>query len=113
MTTEERDTWEKLNKCKCAKKVFGSFIPGDLGWNTELCAYVEVNGIMGSHPEILWIPSLYDSIRPERSLIGIFATLFEKKRFTRKTIERILRTIIRLDRPDLALARVIIGQEGK
>ena len=106
MNQDEPEIWTRLNECECVKNVFGSFISRDLGWNTELCAYVEVNGIMGSHPEILWIPPLYDPIRPERSLWGIAGG-------TANMTWAKLVAFVESDRPDLALARAIIEQEGR
>jgi hypothetical protein len=108
MTTNELEIWKKLNECECVNKVFGDYwLVGDRCSNMfsasgeiyTVSQVTERNGINS-----YWIPPLYDPIRPERSLWMIAYNL------GLYNLEVIASDFLR---PDLALAKAIIEQEGK
>jgi len=123
MTNEELEIWRKLNECEAVGRVKGLLEFGDLvtfrnkiGRVSEMqvnhdvankreYTMVHVNQIGWILEQyITWIPPLFNPICPERSLIGIY------KSITGGIVKSITFTD---NRPDLALARVIIEQEGK
>ena len=121
MTTEELEIWKALSKCKCVRKVKGDWDYGDI--------YCNHYGSFGHFPvandtwdysndgwkSAIWIPPLYDPIRPERSLIEIVKKLANDPSlpiYKQAALEQNLDFCLDSDRPDLALARAIIEQEG-
>lgn len=125
MDNNELEIWRALNELPEVKKVFGEWDFGD--------RYVSKGdgGILCEvwNPERMsdedFVPPLYDSIRPERSLIGIMFSQIEadaikkngSSEITELTMHALktlgLRRAITADRPDLAIARAIIEMEGK
>ena len=111
MTTDEPEIWKKLNECECVKKVFGDYwLVGDRCSNMfsasgeiyTVSQVTERNGINS-----YWIPPLFDPIRPERSLWYLSGDI----RWNWSGDQKLQ---FMLDaRPDLALAKAIIEQEGK
>lgn len=110
MTTNELEIWKRLNELPEVKKAFGEWVEGDwfipsggdgtceIGCCYNPC-YMEDSDI--------WIPKLYDPIRPERSLWYLSGDI----RWNWSVDQKLQ---FMLDaRPDLALAKAIIEQEGK
>jgi len=136
MTTEELKIWKRLNECEAVKKAKVGWMIGDGVFFNETYGFIdqiketdygiyiyckwydeEGSGTRDTpdfvDEHFIWVISLFDPIRTERSLIGIYIDIMLRKRFSKKSIERALKRIITLDRPDLALAKAIIEQEGK
>lgn len=109
MTTDELKTWEALNKCECVKKVFCGLQPGDRYYcmmNDDYGIQFDTMGACDVTCDI-WVPPLYDPIRPERSLWGMSEEIREEWSIMKVGI------FIASERPDLFLAEMIIEQEGK
>ena len=104
MNQDEIEIWTRLNKCECVKKVKGYWLPRDycLEESGAITNYYSCGEI-----DPIWIPPLYDSIMPERSLIGIYKSLP-----TSLSMRWNLGSFLFFNRPDLALAKAIIEQEG-
>ena len=102
MTTEELEIWKKLNELPEVKKVKGEWIKSDmviLRSHTIIDRLITVNG-----PEEgdIWVPHLYDPIRPERSLWGMMDW---DAPYTPPLVDGREEFFIR---PDLAIAKAII-----
>lgn len=125
MTTEELEVWKRLNECECVKKAIDVWYVGDHylrqhGGILEMCTAVRSNSMMKDSD--LWVPPLHDPICPERSLIGIAMVKYDVELHVnqgwvchlmdKQSGERLYGGYD-TDRPDLALARAIIEQEGK
>lgn len=122
MTTSELEIWKALNELPKVKAVFGEgYQRYDLFWCEELegeryycdCEYCNKS----CEFDRTWVIPLYDSIRPERSLWGIFKKMvleinagWEVKDWADSHIGRVAGSS---DRPDLALARAILEQKEK
>ena len=126
--TTEHEIWKRLNKLECVKKVFGAWRYGDFYTlygsiyqiDEDDTDYNKHKTTMGK--DEVWIPPLYDPVRPERSLIEILYTILVNKHddgwrdikhlygWAREEIGRIVGLS---DRPDLALAKVILEQKEK
>jgi len=108
MNTDELKTWEALNECECVKKARGNHHET----NDLFITSVDYNLRLLN----TWVPLLYDPIRPERSLIGIVASIMLKLYPEMSEESAYKETCLiagKSTRPDLALANVIIEQEGK
>lgn len=111
MNQEELKIWTRLNECEYVKKVKGHYwLVGDRCVNL----FSQVNDIYTIGHSIsvddldsIWIPPLYDPIRPERSLWYMSGDI----RWNWPEQEKLGFMIDAC--PDLALARAIIEQEGK
>ena len=113
MDNEELEIWRALNKLPEVKEVFGEWDYGD--------TYCNCHGFLGHFPVAngtwdytndgwkfaIWIPPIYDPIRPERSLWHLSGDI----RWHWSVSERLQFTFDA--RPDLALAKAILEQEGK
>lgn len=123
MTTDELEIWRTLNECEVVKKVKGEYKEaGD--YYIRRNRLITSTGLGRWEKGELWIPPLYDPIRPERSLIGIYRNVrteyyklqhpnSDAKDVWRWVEDDLSNTMFRQDRPDLALAKAIIEQEGK
>ena len=117
MTTDELKTpnewrislWTRLNECECVQNVFGYGEKRDLFYDVVDGKYVQGQTILTD--EYLWIPSLFDPIRPERSLIGIYRSICPD--YGSKKNYDFLAAVMYATQPDLALAKAIIEQDGK
>ena len=112
MDNEELEVWKRLNACECVKKVFVRWHEGDRYTYNEFSLIMSKNEHDNTpqYPLLaIWIPPLYDPIRPERSLIGILRDNYPNTSMQYK----MLSDCMTFPRPDLALARVIIAQERK
>jgi hypothetical protein len=127
MTTEELKIWKRLNKLKCVEKAKGNLRMGDnclsrYDRGFEIAQYVAASNQIYDN---IWIPPLYNPIRPERSLIGIARGIVSLRKnpwlpSDKQWVCEILdsQSGVRdsqlfADRPDLALAQAIIEQEAK
>lgn len=109
MTTEELEIWKALNELKCVKKVKGHLDLGDncLSRDSRGCRIGQYVAAPNQVYDDLWIPPLYDPIRPDRSLWKIAANIRWDWSETTK-----LQFMI-TDRPDLALSKAILEQKEK
>ena len=112
MTTDELEIWKRLKDCECVHPGYWLPLNGDRyiwidadGNPHVKIYYIRKEEINGS---CIWIPPLYDPIRPERSLWGMsedirhrWGSQFEEACF------------LNTARPDLALAKAIIEMEEK
>lgn len=116
MTTEELEIWKRLNECEAVKKVFVGWEVGDRFAFGEKIQIVTGDSLNQHRRQAVWIPPLFDQIRPERSLMGIANRLGVNADrvdlFTTGTTCR-LDELRFANRPDLALAEAIIEQEEK
>jgi len=107
MTTDELKTWQALNECEAVKKVFGGWEVGDrFAFGKEIQTVTD-ESLNQHRRQAVWIPPLYDPIRPERSLWGMSAGIREEWSVMQAGI------FIASERPDLFLAEMIIEQEGE
>lgn len=123
MRTDELEIWKRLNECECVRPDYWLPLNGDryiwidADGNPRVKNYYigkeEING------SCIWIPPLYDPIRPERSLIGIAKGtvqlrmnpfLFGKWVCDIYNEDGVRSSQTVSDRPDLALAKAIIEQ---
>lgn len=113
MTKEEPEIWKRLNECEAVKKVFGcEWLYGDKYLDDGEIQTIDNESLRCclSPPKAggnIWIPPLYDPIRPERSLWGMSAGIREEWSVMQAGI------FIASERPDLFLAEMIIEQEGE
>jgi len=108
MTTDEREIWRKLNECKAVKKVKGWWEIGDHYYShRDSCVLVLNDDDTDLGIEDLFVPPLFDPIRPERSLWGMSEKIREEWSVMQAGI------FMHSDRPDLVLAEMIIEQEGR
>lgn len=115
MKTDELEIWKRLNECECVKKAF------DVSQHLDRFCWQSPDGRIHTYFTVaegcekgsadVWLPHLYDPIRPERSLIGIYRAIHPD--YGSKANHDFLAAVMYADRPDLALARAIIEQEGK
>ncbi|MEN6621447.1 MAG: hypothetical protein ABFD50_07870 [Smithella sp.] len=120
MTTDELEIWKRLNECECVQKAFDVSQHLDrFCWQSpdgRIHTYFTVAEGCGKGFADIWVPPLYDPIRPERSLIGMIDTnqwhveLFSSSILYLRRYED---DLVIKDRPDLALAKAIIELEGK
>ena len=130
MTTEELKIWKRLNECESVKKVFGvNYLPlriGDFYCCPRKTGISRVEDIYTVPKNAIWIPPLYDPIRPERSLIGMVESLgytinlyqnlmlLPAHRWVCELLKDCIKiNVVCLDRPDLALAQAIILNDGE
>lgn len=122
MTTYEPEIWKRLNECEAVKKVFGGWEVGDrFAFGKEIQTVTD-ESLNQHRRQAVWIPPLYDPIRPERSLIGIAMVKYDVELHVNqgwvchlldKQSGAYLYGGYDTARPDLALARAIIEQEGE
>ena len=102
MDNNELEIWKKLNECEAAKKAFDSWwLEGDVFLDPSNQQMGRWNWTENGR-KLIWIPPLYDPIRPERSLWMIAYNL------GLYNLEVIASDFLR---PDLALAKAIIEME--
>lgn len=125
MTPEELEVWKELNDLDVVKKVRGEhWMDGDLyiTYQTRKIKRMDCGMVIDDCDPDVWLPLLFDPIRPERSLMGIASTQYDVEMhynmgFVFHLCDKITGEYMfggyDGNRPDLALAKAIIEQEGK
>ena len=104
MDADELEIWRALNELPEVKAVFGQWYIGDICIIDKKGTLhtMQYNNPKDTHS--IWVPPIFDPIRPERSLWMIAYNL------GLYNLEVIASDFLR---PDLALAKAIIEMEGE
>lgn len=102
MTPSELEIWKALNELPEVKKVFGQWYIGDICIIDKKGTLhtMQYNNSKDTHS--IWVPPIFDPIRPERSLRGLFLEIVNDSVRWHSCM------VLKDARPDLALAKAII-----